>query len=294
MKSSAVAALVVVAGRALAGPVIVSLDMDPARPGIQSVVYVPPGASVVPIAVYIYDPEGTRSLQSIGYVGALDRGVSLGHIPRAGNQGQVTSLTPLAGTPVNPSNTGSAFPAQDPGFAGAEVQYIEYNAAAPALIAATPANPVFRVDVHLSGAASGDVFPFAVMDFVSVWRGGTGGAFTTGPGRFLDTGGDVTPDGTQGLFAVDPDHPVPVPPGAFEVDYIDGGNQPARIIVGGCYANCDGSTAPPVLNVGDYVCFINAFAAGDLYANCDGSTTPPRLNVNDFVCFASQFAAGCP
>ena len=52
-----------------------------------------------------------------------------------------------------------------------------------------------------------------------------------------------------------------------------------------CYANCDGSTASPLLNVNDYVCFNNRFQAGDAYANCDGSTSTPVLNVNDFVCF---------
>ncbi|MBL9030700.1 MAG: hypothetical protein JNM80_03215 [Phycisphaerae bacterium] len=61
-----------------------------------------------------------------------------------------------------------------------------------------------------------------------------------------------------------------------------------------CYANCDGSTTPPVLNVNDFTCFLNRFAAGDSYANCDGSTTPPTLNVNDFVCFLNAFGAGCP
>ena len=30
------------------------------------------------------------------------------------------------------------------------------------------------------------------------------------------------------------------------------------------------------------------------YANCDGSTTPPVLNVLDFNCFINRFAAGCP
>lgn len=60
-----------------------------------------------------------------------------------------------------------------------------------------------------------------------------------------------------------------------------------------CYPNCDGSTAQPVLNVNDFVCFLNRFAAGDPYANCDGSTMPPVLNVNDFVCFLSTFATGC-
>jgi hypothetical protein len=61
-----------------------------------------------------------------------------------------------------------------------------------------------------------------------------------------------------------------------------------------CYANCDGSTAAPILNVNDFVCFQQQFAAGNPYANCDGSTAAPVLNVNDFVCFQQQFAAGCP
>jgi hypothetical protein len=60
-----------------------------------------------------------------------------------------------------------------------------------------------------------------------------------------------------------------------------------------CYANCDGSTAPPILNTNDFQCFMNKFAAGDSYANCDGSTNPPVLNVNDFQCFVNKFAAGC-
>jgi hypothetical protein len=60
-----------------------------------------------------------------------------------------------------------------------------------------------------------------------------------------------------------------------------------------CYANCDGSTTVPVLNVNDFVCFQAEFAAGDPRANCDGSTAPPVLNVSDFVCFQGAFAAGC-
>jgi hypothetical protein len=60
-----------------------------------------------------------------------------------------------------------------------------------------------------------------------------------------------------------------------------------------CYANCDASTTPPVLNVLDFTCFLNRFAAADTYANCDHSTTPPTLNVLDFTCFLNSFAAGC-
>ncbi len=61
-----------------------------------------------------------------------------------------------------------------------------------------------------------------------------------------------------------------------------------------CYPNCDASTIAPVLNVLDFSCFLNRFAAGDTYANCDNSTTAPVLNVLDFSCFLNKFAAGCP
>jgi hypothetical protein len=60
-----------------------------------------------------------------------------------------------------------------------------------------------------------------------------------------------------------------------------------------CYANCDNSTVPPVLNANDFQCFLNRYAAGDSYANCDGSTVPPVLNANDFQCFLNAYAAGC-
>ena len=61
-----------------------------------------------------------------------------------------------------------------------------------------------------------------------------------------------------------------------------------------CYPNCDFSTVAPFLNVNDFICFLNRFAAGDTYANCDDSTEPPTLNINDLICFLNKFAAGCP
>lgn len=80
-----------------------------------------------------------------------------------------------------------------------------------------------------------------------------------------------------------------------------GGSVPAGFVAAtlvtcgssGCYANCDGSTIPPILNVNDFVCFNNRFNAGDSYANCDQSTIPPILNVNDYVCFNTKYAVGC-
>ncbi len=64
--------------------------------------------------------------------------------------------------------------------------------------------------------------------------------------------------------------------------------------VTGCYPNCDGSTAAPALNVADFTCFLQRFAAGESYANCDQSTAAPVLNVADFTCFLQSFAGGCP
>lgn len=61
-----------------------------------------------------------------------------------------------------------------------------------------------------------------------------------------------------------------------------------------CYANCDGSSQTPILNVNDYQCFLNAYAAGRPYANCDGSSIPPVLNVSDFMCFLNRYTQGCP
>ncbi|MFN0132600.1 MAG: choice-of-anchor tandem repeat NxxGxxAF-containing protein [Phycisphaerales bacterium] len=70
----------------------------------------------------------------------------------------------------------------------------------------------------------------------------------------------------------------------------------------GCYANCDGSVVAPALNVADFVCFLNRFAADQAlpalqqsgaYSNCDGSITPPAINIADFICFLNRFGAGC-
>ncbi|MEX2220153.1 MAG: GC-type dockerin domain-anchored protein [Phycisphaerales bacterium] len=61
-----------------------------------------------------------------------------------------------------------------------------------------------------------------------------------------------------------------------------------------CYANCDGSTAAPALNVADFGCFLQRYASGNPYANCDHSTAPPVLNVADFGCFLQRYAQGCP
>jgi hypothetical protein len=135
------------------------------------------------------------------------------------------------------------------------------NAAAPAIVALCAAPALAQ--------------PFAV-DWASI----SGGGSTT-----PSTGGSFGVAGIIGAYAGGQSGG-----GAFTVT----GGFLAAIQPGTCYANCDGSTTPPSLNVADFTCFLQRYAAGDNYANCDGSTTPPTLNVADFTCFLQRFAAGCP
>jgi hypothetical protein len=119
--------------------------------------------------------------------------------------------------------------------------------------------------------------PFAITAF-SVSCGGATTPAGAGPYTVACTVGDslAAPTGTAGPYSL----------GSGFLAAAGGGPPP-------CYANCDGSTTPPILNVLDFSCFLNKFAAGDPYANCDASTTPPVLNVLDFSCFLNKFAAGC-
>src|SRR5690606_16116467 len=55
-----------------------------------------------------------------------------------------------------------------------------------------------------------------------------------------------------------------------------------------CYADCD---ANAVLDFWDFLCFQNAYVAGDSYADCDGDS---KATFFDFLCFQNAFVAGCP
>jgi hypothetical protein len=58
----------------------------------------------------------------------------------------------------------------------------------------------------------------------------------------------------------------------------------------GCQANVDQSAVAPVLNVNDYVRFLNLFAALNPIADFDFNG---QLNANDFQAYQNKFAAGC-
>jgi hypothetical protein len=93
----------------------------------------------------------------------------------------------------------------------------------------------------------------------------------------------------------DPAHPQLHVGGSFtrNGDNVSGSFARIMCVPYPCYANCDGSTAPPILDANDFQCFLNKYTMGSSYANCDGSVAPPVLNINDFQCFLNQFAAGC-
>ncbi len=86
------------------------------------------------------------------------------------------------------------------------------------------------------------------------------------------------------------------PGGLLGMDYVEVAASEARRLAilhaGGrasaCYADCDGSGARDFF---DFLCFQNAFSAGNRYADCneDGA-----LDFFDFLCFQNQFAAACP
>ncbi|MFN0134345.1 MAG: GC-type dockerin domain-anchored protein [Phycisphaerales bacterium] len=145
--------------------------------------------------------------------------------------------------------------------------------------------------------------PGFTIDFGDIEVAGNGNILLvssdeTSVGEFTPTGTFVAlralPAGVSSLAGIGVDR------ASCEWWVIENGGQVARLggltgsaVCGTCYANCDGSTSAPVLNVNDFTCFLNKFAAADSYANCDASTTVPVLNVNDFTCFLNAFAAGC-
>jgi hypothetical protein len=93
------------------------------------------------------------------------------------------------------------------------------------------------------------------------------------------------------------EHPKPTPEeGIRYIEFVEGAG--IRIFViddmefapagsTGCYPDCDGSG---VLDFFDFLCFQNAFLAGDPYADCDESGV---LDFFDFLCFQNEFLAGC-
>jgi len=248
-----VLAALVISSSATAGSpesdfVRVVVDLDAATPGLQSHLTVPAGTTMIAnVGVYLYDPLRTRQVWGMGYLGGIDRGLSFGHTPTNRHVGHVVKLLASPGVTANPGNNPELLsrPGMIPAFAGPEVQYLEFGSNAPATLPAAPIAPLFTVDIVLDGPRPGDVYDFYVLDYVSMWSQGTHGVFSVTAPMSLDTGGDAVPDGTQTAFGVDTDPSIPVPPAAYLVDFIDGGNGPATVTIAGS-TGIDDTSAPAV------------------------------------------------
>jgi hypothetical protein len=139
-------------------------------------------------------------------------------------------------------------------------------------------NLQFALLAALAGGPAALAQPFAVKQF-SLTCGGNTTPIQAGPYKLQAAIGE-------------PLASTPLAGGAYTL-----GTGFLRVSAGGpaaCYANCDGSTNPPILNVLDFICFQGLYAQAHPAANCDGSTNPPILNVLDFICFQSAYATGCP
>jgi hypothetical protein len=53
-----------------------------------------------------------------------------------------------------------------------------------------------------------------------------------------------------------------------------------------CYANCDGSTSAPVLNVNDFTCFLNLYAAADPAASVQVAGSSPGASTRSTCCWS--------
>jgi hypothetical protein len=175
----------------------------------------------------------------------------------------------------------------------------EFEIATVTPAAATPDPSVYIVGNAIPGP--GSISSFATYNGSLYAAGNFDHApNATGAGLLRLSGGAWTPVG-NGTASTDFGHAMSVYQNELVVagDLTVAGNQYGHawarwFCPPTCYANCDQSTQPPVLNVADFACFLQKYAGSDPYANCDASTTPPVLNVNDFSCFLQRYAAGCP
>jgi hypothetical protein len=61
-----------------------------------------------------------------------------------------------------------------------------------------------------------------------------------------------------------------------------------------CYANCDASTVAPILSASDFIAFSTATRRGIRTPTAMCRRLRRVLNVGDFTCFINKYAAGCP
>jgi len=101
---------------------------------------------------------------------------------------------------------------------------------------------------------------------------------------------DLHTSNTSAFFVIDPNTGNSID--LYRSEFTPGSG--VIIVEGSCYADCDQSTGPGVLDIFDFLCFQDAFVAGDPYAcDCDLTTGPLVCDIFDFLCFQNAFVGGC-
>ncbi|MEQ8317946.1 MAG: PQQ-dependent sugar dehydrogenase [Phycisphaerales bacterium] len=152
-----------------------------------------------------------------------------------------------------------------------------------------PDDPGFGEQLVYSDLARGAFFHTRVDELLSADAGGTqADVFVmnvsvdgSAPGAFVDI---------LGVSRADPRFGRDEAGRVFVVSRVIDTIWVADLVIDGaepCYADCDGSGS---LDVFDFLCFQNAFDAGDPAADCDGSG---GIDLFDFLCFQNAFDDGC-
>jgi DNA-binding beta-propeller fold protein YncE len=88
-----------------------------------------------------------------------------------------------------------------------------------------------------------------------------------------------------------PQHLIVAPDGSLLVPCRNGTVQKVDRMTGASLGTLVQSGAGGMTTITDSILYLPTGV--ECYANCDASTTPPVLNIADFICFQQRFAAGC-
>jgi 6-phosphogluconolactonase (cycloisomerase 2 family) len=290
---------------------IVVYDFDPSGPALREVSVTPAGSSTFylakhPTRPYLYANDSGAARRVLAY--RIEQGGSLTLIDEelTGPFPLDMALSPggehlyaacgisgtgrhVLGFVVEPDGTLTALPQSPFTSLGQSPSHVAVAADGQSLVVGHGTDAT----AHPMRITAGTVVPTGY--YFDVGLQGTLGDVQTLPGLMFLSDNSTAIDGIAGVYSFSLD-----PSGAFTQNGLiatTGANQPNRLAVwdgAGCYADCDTGSGTGVLDVFDFLCFQNRWAAGAAYAcDCDTGTGLGVCNVFDFLCFQNRFEGGC-
>ncbi len=211
--------------------------------------------------------------------------------------GSIWQSTPITGVPAGHHLAGLAsdsngyfciFQPKDP-FAPDLLAKLDYNGSSWSIVGSTG-----RSDLTCIAASNGTMYALGASSGGALYsiNPTTGAATLIGGGSF---GGDVqaltgTPQGQLFCCGANLRSINPMTGQTTLIGPIGSSGISALAFVRGniCRIECDGNHHGITGN--DFQCFLDRFAAGDPWANCDESTATPLLTANDFQCILNEYA----